>query len=84
MDEQELKFPVVAHYRLIIDVAKRDDAAIAAALAGFELGGPATAGRVSANGKYLSYALSARLHDRAEMARLDAAIATIPGLKMCL
>ena len=51
---------------------------------GFELVEPVAESRASAGGKYVSYSLSARLKDREEMARLDAAIASVPGLKMCL
>ena len=79
-----LVFPVVAHHRLIVDAARRDDAATAAVFAGFELVEPVAESRASAGGKYVSYSLSARLKDREEMARLDAAIASVPGLKMCL
>ena len=45
---------------------------------------PVAESRASAGGKYVSYSLSVRLKDREEMARLDAAIAGVPGLKMCL
>ncbi len=83
-DSVELKFPVVAHHRLIVDAARRDDAAVAAAFAGFELVEPVAESRASAGGKYVSYSLSVRLKDREEMARLDASIAGVPGLKMCL
>ena len=83
-DSVELKFPVVAHHRLIVDAARRDDVATAAAFAGFELVEPVTESRASSGGKYVSYSLSVRLKDRAEMTRLDAAIAGVPGLKMCL
>ena len=83
-DTVELKFPVVAHHRLIVDAARRDEAAMKAAFAGFELVEPVAESRASAGGKYVSYSLSVRLKDRAEMARLDAAIAGVPGLKMCL
>ena len=83
-DSVELKFPVVAHHRLIVDAARRDDVATAAAFAGFELVEPVAESRASAGGKYVSYSLSVRLKDREEMARLDAAIAGVPGLKMCL
>lgn len=79
-----LVFPVVAHHRLIVDAVRRDDAATAAVFAGFELVEPVAESRASAGGKYVSYSLSARLKDREEMARLDAAIASVPGLKMCL
>ena len=83
-DSVELKFPVVAHHRLICDALRRDDVAVAAAFSGFELVEPVAESRASAGGKYVSYSLSVRLKDREEMARLDAAIAGVPGLKMCL
>ena len=83
-DSVELKFPVVAHHRLIVDAMRRDDVATAAAFAGFELVEPVVESRTSAGGKYVSYSLSVRLEDREEMVRLDAAIAGVPGLKMCL
>ena len=83
-DSIELKFPAVAHHRLICDAARRDVAAMKAAFAGFELVEPVAESRASAGGKYVSYSLSVRLKDREEMAQLDAAIAGVPGLKMCL
>ena len=83
-DSVELKFPVVAHHRLIVDAARRDEVATKAVFAGFELVEPVAESRASSGGKYVSYALSVRLYDRGEMARLDAAIASVPGLKMCL
>ena len=83
-DSVELKFPVVAHHRLIVDAARRDEAAMKSAFAGFELVEPVVESRASSGGKYVSYSLSVRLKDREEMVRLDAAIAGVPGLKMCL
>ena len=79
-----MKFPVVAHHRLICDAARSDEAAMKAVFAGFELVEPVVESRASSGGKYVSYSLSVRLKDREEMARLDAAIAGVPGLKMCL
>ena len=84
MSDVELKFPVVAHQRLIVEAAKRDDAATKAAFAGFDLVEPVTESRASAGGKYAAFALSVRLKDREEMARFDATVTTVPGLKMCL
>ena len=84
MSDVELKFPVVAHQRLIVEAAKRDDAATKAVFAGFDLVEPVTESRASVGGKYVAFALSVRLKDREEMARFDAAVATVSGLKMCL
>ena len=80
----ELKFPVVAHHSLIVYADRRDDAFTKALFAGFDLVEPVAEGRLSKNGSYVSFSLSVRLKDREEMARLDGAIAAVPGLKMAL
>lgn len=84
MAAPELKFPVVAHQSLIVFAEKRDDAATRTIFADFDLVEPVTESRTSAGGKYVALTLSVRLKDREEMSRLDAAIAKVPGLKMCL
>ena len=81
---EELKFPVIAHQRIIVEAARRSDAEAKALFAGFDLVEPLSVGNRSSGGKYVSYALSVRLADRAEMARLDEAIRRVPGIKMCL
>ena len=80
----ELKFPVVAHHRVIVHAERRDDAATAAAFAGFDLVEPVVASRVSEGGRYVSYGVSVRLKDRDEMMRFDARLPMVPGLKMVL
>ena len=80
----ELKFPVVAHHKVIVDAARRDDAATVAAVAGFDLVAPVEAARVSTGGRYVSYSVSVRLKDREEMTRFDACLPMVPGLKMVL
>ena len=80
----EIKFPVVAHHKVIVYADRRDDAATAAAFAGFDLVEPVVAGRVSEGGRYVSYGVSVRLKDRAEMERFDACLPMVPGLKMVL
>lgn len=84
MKDVELKFPVVAHHRMIIVAAERDDAAIKACFDGFDLVEPIAEQSASTGGKYVSYGLSVRLPDRETMERLDKAFASVPGLKMCL
>ena len=80
----ELKFPVVAHHRIIVDAGRADETRARSLFAGFDLVEPLAVGHASSGGKYVSYALSVRFADRAEMARFDQAIAAVPGLKMCL
>lgn len=81
---EELKFPVVAHHRIIVNAAGRDDAKTKALFAGFDLVEPVAEGNTSSGGKYVSYGLSVRLKDREEMAKLDEQIKLVPGLKMVL
>ena len=81
---EELKFPVVAHHRIIVNAAAKDNQATAALFAGFDLVEPVAVGNTSAGGKYVSFGLSVRLASREEMSRLDEAIKQVPGLKMVL
>ncbi len=80
----ELNFPVDAHHRIIIDATCRDDEKVQSIFAGLNLLEPVTVGNVSVGGKYVSYSLSVRIADREEMGRIDAAIKSVPGIKMCL
>lgn len=80
----ELKFPVVAHHRIIVNAGAKDADGMKALFAGFDLVEPVAEGNTSAGGRYVSYGLSVRLRDRNEMARLDEQIRLVPGLKMVL
>ena len=82
--EGEIQFPVVAHHRIIVDAARADEARARALFTDFDLAEPFAVGHASSSGKYVSYALSVRLADPAEMNRLDEAIKAVPGIKMCL
>lgn len=81
---QELRFPVVAHQRLIVIAAERDFAATQALFAAFDLVEPLAEVRASSGGKYVSFALSVRLKDHDEMNRFDERLKRVPGLKMVL
>lgn len=80
----ELQYPVVAHHRVIVNGAERDDAAMAALFADFDLVAPVQVVNVSAGGKYVSFQVSVRLADREATARLDETFKRVPGLKMVL
>ena len=83
MDER-LKFPVVAHHRVIVNAAEKDLAAMVRLFAGFDLAEPIAETRASSGGKYASFAVSVRFRDRDEMARFDGQLKRVPGLKMVL
>ena len=80
----EMKFPVVAHHRVIINAVSRDDATVQALFNSFDLVEPIAIGNTSSGGKYLSYGISVRFGDASEMARFDEALKAVPGLKMVL
>ena len=81
---EELKFPLVAHRRIIVNAAARDVVKTVELFKEFELIEPVAVGNTSSGGKYVSFGLSVRLKDREEMARLDEKIKLVPGLKMVL
>lgn len=83
MDE-ELKFPVVAHHRVIVRAEEKDAAAMQRLFADFELVEPIAETRASSGGKYASFAVSVRFGSKDEMSRFDERLKHVPGLKMVL
>lgn len=83
MDEK-LEYPVVAHHRVIVKAEAKDPALLQRLFADFELVEPIAEANASSSGKYVSFAVSARFRDAAEMARFDAQLKLVPGLKMVL
>ena len=81
---EELKFPVIAQHRIIVNASACDDGKTVELFKEFELIEPVAVGNTSSSGKYVSFGLSVRLKDREEMARLDEKIKLVPGLKMVL
>lgn len=79
-----MKFPVVAHHRVIINAMSRDDATVQALFQPFDLVEPIAIGNTSSGGKYLSYGISVRFGSSTEMVRFDETLKAIPGLKMVL
>jgi len=69
---EELKFPVVAHHRIIVNAVEKDFAATQGLFAAFDMVEPLAEVRATSGGKYVSFGLSVRLKDRCEMTRLDA------------
>ena len=81
---EELKFPVIAHHRIIVNASACDDGKTVELFKEFELIEPVAVGNTSSGGKYVSFGLSVRLKDCEEMARLDEKIKLVQGLKMVL
>ena len=81
---EELKFPVVGHHRVIVNAEAKDVEVMNRLFAGFELVEPIVEARASSGGKYASLAVSVRFRDADEMARFDERLKEVPGLKMVL
>lgn len=81
---EELKFPVVAHHRVIVKAEEKDVAAMQRLFADFELVEPVMEARASSGGKYASFAVSVRFGSKDEMSRFDERLKLVPGLKMVL
>jgi len=78
---EELKFPVVAHHRIIVNAAEKDLVVTQGLFATFDLVEPVAEARASSGGKYVSFGLSVRLKDRREMARLDEELKLVSVLR---
>ena len=75
---------MVAHHRVIVNVAEKDAAKMRELFADFDLVEPLVEARASSGGKDASFAVSVRFHDAAEMSRFDEKLELVPGLKMVL
>jgi len=81
---QELAYPAQFHFRVITDAAEGMEAALAAAARAYEVTSPLTPSRASAGGHYMAYAISVLMQSREQMEAFDAAIRSIPGVRMLL
>ena len=81
----ELKFPVVWHYRIIVEQSAPDTfERICQVAEEFKLDTKPIAGQSSATGKYLSYKLSATCRNREMLQDLSRALNNIQGVKFLL
>ena len=85
MMNQELKFPVTWHYKIIteksVPAAKSE---IEKVLAGNGIAGRLEDGNESSAGKYFSYKISVTFNDRETMRRVSSELAAAPGVKFLI
>ena len=81
---EKFKFPVTAHYRIIVHSAEKDLETTQRLFDGFDLVEPVREMRASSGGRYASFSVSVRFGGRDEMSRFDAQLKFVPGLKMVL
>lgn len=82
-DEKDV-YPAVHSFRAIAEAEADVEAALLAALEPFEVVSPLARGRSSSGGKYQVFHFSARLDTRARHHALDAAVKSVPGIRILL
>ena len=85
MMNQELKFPVTWHYKIITEKsvpAAKDE--IEKVLAGNGITDKLEAGNESSAGKYLTYKISVTFHDRETMQRVSNELSAVQGVKFLI
>ncbi|MCQ2390918.1 MAG: DUF493 domain-containing protein [Kiritimatiellae bacterium] len=82
--QQELIFPLTAHFRVIVEKDRLEYDELAGAVAPYALVEPLTSANASRTGRYLSYGFSAVVTNREELASIDARLRAVPGVRMVL
>ncbi len=83
-EQKEVRYPVNVHHRLIILRDEYDEAKLREVLAPYHITADLEQSNESKGGKYISFGFSAMMHSRDELYGLDAALRTVPGMKMVL
>lgn len=82
--EEAEVYPATHHFKAICDAAAIDEAALAAAAAGFDVRAPFARGRSSSGGKYVTYEASVHFASRAEHHRFHEGVKTVAGVRILL
>jgi putative lipoic acid-binding regulatory protein len=77
-------YPAVCHFRIIVTAEFPGAEALQPVLAQSEVTAALQPGKVSGGGKFCSWQVSVRVHDRAEMVRLDRELRAVTGVRMVL
>lgn len=80
----EVVYPSEFHFRIIVEAKTADETVLSSAIARYRVTAPLSASRQSSAGRYLAYSLSVRVESRDELNALDAAIKSVPGVRMVL
>lgn len=82
--EQAVAYPAVFHFRIIMDAAAADAAALSVLLADYRVTVPLEASRASSAGRYQAFSVSVEIQTQAELHTFDAAVKRVPGVRMVL
>ena len=82
--EQEVAYPAVFHFRIIVEVGAAAESVLEVAVAAYKITQPLTSSQASAAGRYQAYSVSVEMQSRAELYAFDAAVKSVPGVRMLL
>ncbi len=81
---EELKYPVLCHYRIIAKNIPKIDFVIETVLAGLGVREKLVKEKESGKGTYQSFSVDIRVDSKAAMEKIDAELRAIEGVKMVL
>ncbi len=82
--EQEVAYPAVFHFRIIVEVGAAAENVLNGALAAYKITQPLTSAQASGAGRYQAYSVSVEMQSRDELYAFDAAVKGVPGVRMLL
>lgn len=82
--EQEVAYPAVFHFRIIVEVGAAAESVLEVAVAAYKITQPLTSSQASAAGRYQAYSVSVEMQSRDELYAFDAAVKSVPGVRMLL
>lgn len=82
--KRKLKFPVLCHYKIIVEDAAGIEERLKKVLLEFGIRRPLGLGRRSAKSNYLTYNVEVVVNSQEFMDGLDAALRAVPGVKYVL
>jgi putative lipoic acid-binding regulatory protein len=80
----EVVYPVIFHFRIIVDTEAQAEPALLNALKSFQVADPLVPAQASSAGRYTAFAVSITMQSRTEMETFDTIIKQIPGVRMVL
>jgi len=82
--EQEVAYPAEFHFRILTESESAAEAALAAAVASYQVTVPLAFSRGSSGGRYHAYSVSVNIRNREELLAFDVTVKQVPGVRMVL
>lgn len=83
-ENEELKFPVECHFKVISEDIQNIHFVIETVLMGLNINVPVVKGNKSAGGKYITHDITVTVHSKEILTAIDAELRNIQGVKMVL